>query len=386
MYSFSQFTFFFKKNFFKREIKKYHFSLFRTSKFDDLSILLIGTILFIINRSNILICTDFSFLNNNIQIFLHTISYFGSFICLFGIFSLYLKIRNKFLTFILILYLLFYSLLSVSNSGSANFAILTFILLSIFYTIKNKKIPIIIFLCLPLVLSLLSIKDIMRIQLDPGSKVRCTNFINSSKILGKAYVSFLTERVEYRDEKNNLVKRTYFTEDTPITVRLYYSVYRIFERLDNSYLFAMTIKKIPKDVNFFENESYEWNSDKEWKLYYAKKIGVIHPTQTGSAFNFPIFIESYANKGLIGVFLFSIFFSFLMFSLNYLIVKIDNDNFKVLVIVSMSHFFFIENRFIFSFKQSLYSFLSIILIITSIKILEYIIKKFIKTLKLKKIY
>ena len=43
-------------------------------------------------------------------------------------------------------------------------------------------------------------------------------------------------------------------------------------------------------VNFFENESYKWNADKEWKLYYAKKIGIINQNQTGSAFNFPILI------------------------------------------------------------------------------------------------
>jgi hypothetical protein len=369
---------FFQKEFFKNEIKKYNFSLLNTSKFVDIIVILLGTVLFITNRSNILICNDYQFINNNIQIIVHTISYFGSFICLFGIFSLYLKLRNKFFTSLLILYLIFYCLISVSNSGSANFAILVFMLLSIFYTIKNKKVPIIIFLCVPLVLSILSVKDIVRIQLDPGPKVQCTNFLNSSKILGKSYLSFLTEHVEYRDDKNNLVKRTFFTKDTTLSERLYYSVFRIFERLDNSYLFAQTIKKIPKEVNFFENDSYRWNSDKEWKLHYAKKIGVIHPSQTGSAFNFPILIESYANNGLVGVFLFSIIFSLLLFSFNYLIVKIDNETFKVLLIVSMSHFFFIENRFIFSSKQSLYTCISIILIFICIKVLESILKKFIK--------
>ena len=59
-----------------------------------------------------------------------------------------------------------------------------------------------------------------------------------------------------------------------------------------------------------------------------KKIGVINPNQTGSAFNFPILIESYANNGLVGVFLFSIIFLFLLFLLNYLIVKIDNNTLK----------------------------------------------------------
>ena len=203
-------------------------------------------------------------------------------------------------------------------------------------------------------------------------------FFKFSKILGKAYVSFFTERVEYRDENNNFIKRTYFTEDTTFTERLYYSVFRIFERLDNSYLFAQTVKKIPKDIDYFENESYKWNSDKEWKLHYAKKIGVINPNQTGSAFNFPILIESYANNGLVGVFLFSIIFSFLLFLLNYLIVKIDNNTFKVMLIVSMSHFFFIENRLIFSTKQSLYTCISIILIITSIKILSILLKNLLK--------
>ena len=263
---------FFQKEFFNREIKKYNFLLFKTSKFVDITILLLGTILFVINRSNILICNDYQFINNKVQIIVHTISYFGSFICLFGIFSLYLKLRNKFFTSLLIFYLIIYCLISISNSGSANFAILVIILLSIFYTIKNKKVPIIIFLCLPLVLSILSVKDIVRIQLDPGPKVQCTNFLNSQKIFGKAYVSFFTERVEYRDENNNFIKRTYFTEDTTFTERLYYSVFRIFERLDNSYLFAQDCKKNSKGIDFFENESYKWNSDKEWKLHMQKKL------------------------------------------------------------------------------------------------------------------
>ena len=53
---------------------------------------------------------------------------------------------------------------------------------------------------------------------------------------------FFTERVEYRDENNNFIKRT-------LLYRRYYfipSVYiirffRIFERLDNSYLFALRL-------------------------------------------------------------------------------------------------------------------------------------------------
>ena len=77
---------FFQKEFFNREIKKYNFLLFKTSKFVDITILLLGTILFVINRSNILICNDYQFINNKVQIIVHTISYFGSFICLFGIF------------------------------------------------------------------------------------------------------------------------------------------------------------------------------------------------------------------------------------------------------------------------------------------------------------
>ena len=35
------------------------------------------------------------------------------------------------------------------------------------------------------------------------------------------------------------------------------------------------------------------------ELHYTKKIGVINPNQTGSAFNFPILIGSYANNGLV---------------------------------------------------------------------------------------
>ena len=99
----------------------------------------------------------------------------------------------------------------------------------------------------------------------------------------------------------------------------------------------MTIKKIPKDVNFLKMKVMNGIQTRS-ENYIMQKIGVIHPTQTGSAFNFPIFIESYANKVDWCLFIFDIF-SFLMFSLNYLIVKIDNDNFKVLLIVSMSHFF-----------------------------------------------
>ena len=50
------------------------------------------------------------------------------------------------------------------------------------------------------------------------SKSSMHKFFKFSKIFGKAYVSFFTERVEYRDEKNNFIKRTYFTEDTTFTV------------------------------------------------------------------------------------------------------------------------------------------------------------------------
>ena len=103
------------------------------------------------------------------------------------------------------------------------------------------------------------------------SKVQCTNFLNSQKIFGKAYVSFFTERVEYRDENNNFIKRTYFTEDTTFTERLYYSVFRIFERLDNSYLFAQTVK-IPKDIDYFENESINGIQIKNGSYIMQKKL------------------------------------------------------------------------------------------------------------------
>ena len=369
---------YFQNNFFKKNIKIYKLNFFKTSKYTDILILITGITLFILNRSNILTCKDLEYINNDLQIIIQTIAYFGSFISLFGFFNFYLKISKKpnlYSSVFFIFFLSFFCLLSISSSGSANFAILIVILASIFYTINLKKIPWLILMSLPLVLSLLSVKDIVRINLDPGPKQQCTNFIYSTKILGSAYKSFYFETVEYRDEENNLIKRTNFTEDTPLQKRVNYSIFRIFERLDNSYLFAQTVKKIPNEVNYFNFESYKWESDKEWKLHYGQQIGVIAKTQMGSAFNFPILIESYANMGFIGVILFSIFFILFLFLFNYILVKIDSNAFRVLSIVSFSHFFFIENRLIFSLKQSLYTFISIILIILLFKFLEFVCLK-----------
>lgn len=344
---------------------------------------IIGTVIFYINRTAILVCNndifreikEINFIDNLFQKF-HTIGFFG-FILIFCSILLFInrvliiKGYKKYLgIFLYFLMLSIFILLILSTSSSVSILIAYFITSSLVLHIISRKffyLNIIILTFLIVILN--SVKNEIRKEISPMVWDCKSNFINNSiTILGKSSSFYKFNK----EKKYMLVNGEYVTADVSF---LRYLTANFLERVDFLQMLSQTRYMINLDYKLHKFDKLEFkygdtylNSSIPWQ----KKFGVdIKQTNLldNSSFNMPASIESYYNFGVIGFIVFSIF----MGGIIYFISKILNSNklsmeTKIILIVSFCPFLNLENHLVFMLKNWLYASMLIIsaLILTNI--------------------
>jgi hypothetical protein len=364
----------------------YSFFKFNTHRIDakeknkikniDLLFILVGVIFFIINRTNILTCSneDEFFLNKYIYLNnkLITITYFGIYLYIAGI-LLYFYNRILFSAkkiHLIIFYTFiipFSTLLTVNQSGGSGIIIVIFILTTLVLFLKNKNIfsiqiiffSFIIFLILTLKLS-------FREYISSNIKNCQYNILKNSQTVIKITSKFLLDELLTSSSSNpNIKPLTYMLEDGEFVDiksagRFRIRVANILERIDLSQMLAQNIYLREKEhLPLMLGRTY-LDREINWKSEYGLKLKQTNGS-LDSAFNMPKLNESYFNFGTTGILLFSIFFSIFLLLINFFInnYRLNTDQ-KILVIVIFSHFLIPENDLIYATKNSFYTALIII--------------------------
>ena len=325
------------------KIENYKIKLENFYQNNYLKFIVIGTVGFILNRSNYLVCKEQFFFPS-----LHMISYFFYYLTLFGISIFIANIETKKFIHKIIFFLIFipmFFLITLANSMSAMLSLMLCLVLLINITSFKKKdffkYIIIVLILISASISFMLVKKEVRSRIDPNINISCTEFDNSVKEMLKVY------NYTYFNVEPQLLN---FEEELDKSMAEILLI-----RLDNSYLFAHSIKFLKANKNYFDGESY-FNDNIDWKVEFYKRMGILPlGYKGGTAYNFPILIESYANYKITGLIIFSIIFPMFILLIQIISKLYNSKVINSFLIVSVCQFFIIENRLVFTLKNSIYA-------------------------------
>jgi hypothetical protein len=364
----------------------YSFFKFNTHRIDskeknkikniDLLFILVGVIFFIINRTNILTCTneDEFFLNKYIYLKnkLVTITYFGIYLYIAGI-LLYFYDRilfgeKKIHSLIFYIFIIpFSTLLTVNQTGGSSVIIVIFILITLVLFLKIKNIfSFQIIFCGFIIFLILTLKLSFREHISSDIKKCQYNILKNSQTVVRITSNFLLDELitavssnPNRKPLKYMLENGEFVEITNVN-RFRIRVANILERIDLSQMLAQNIYLREKEHLPLMLGSTYLDRVINWKTEYGLRLKQTNGSPA-SAFNMPKLNESYFNFGTTGILLFSIFFSIFLLLINFFLNNYRlNTHQKILVLVIFSHFLVPENDLIYASKNSFYTALIII--------------------------
>lgn len=379
---------------------------FSSSRILDFGVVVLCLTFFFLNRTNWIFCNGTGFKNLDIKI--HFFFYLFNFIFFFIMTKLFLlesstkekSFISKYSIFLFYLAFLFYFILTLNGSSGAGMIMLLIIVLFTCNFYKKKIIFSGVILIFLVSLSIFPIKENIRKYLDNSMIPTCNKPIFTAGIVLQEIMNFYISDKSYMPSKlnKNIPANSSVLDKTDHTLK------RFFERLDQMYLFSNLLQNEKKEnFQFIKGISYNIKTKENqriakdnnypdrinWKWQFYRDMGFVIDfinkdagnSPESSSYNFPILLEAYYNYSILGL-LFLIFFYFLLnifINFNkFILEKYFKIDVSLVLIISFSHFFIIENHMIFTLKNSLYTLILFYLIIFFVVVFEKIIKKYIK--------
>jgi hypothetical protein len=357
---------------------------------------LIGFFFFLINRTNILTCSNnfTGYIGEYINSKLITLSYFGIYLYFSGILFILYKITisqqlNKKIIFFFYLFILPITfLITINQNGGSGLIVILFIIGTILLLLNNKNLLRFYFVYFIFIIFItLSTKNIIRENISAQINDCQKNIIKNSMVILKVSSNFINNEYSIFSKESKSNKLSYMNEkgdlveiDNATRLRVRFS--NIVERIDLLQMLAQNFFLLENKYLKFSNGETYFNRNINWKTEYGIRLKQIYnETTMTSAFNMPALNEAFFNFGTLGVVIFSVFYSMQLLFVNFLLNKTKiSISSKIIILLIFSPMLVPDNDLIFYIKNMIYigvTFLIFILLITTINSICKNLKKII---------